>query len=199
MTEEKLIEENLKLSRDNHSLKNVIFLMSITSVVLAGAVIYLAKNQTTILIPPGGDLKGKAVIEKNRADEAYLQWPIETIINRALNLTPSNVRQNLQTILWMVSPDYYASYKADLEKQAAYLEANNLTLSFFTQQTIYEPGRVIVKGLLRKSIGENYAPLEEAYCVIDYKIDSGRFYLTGISKYSKKEYEEFKAKESQKK
>jgi len=189
MSEENLIADNTKLVRENHILRKTAFWANIATVCVAALAGYLALNQQVIIMPPGADIKNKTAIGRTTADNEYLTPMADFIINRTMNVTPSNVIQNLQSILYLVSPEYYGSYKTQLETQAQFIKMNNISQSFFINKTEFTPNTIAVYGLITRSVGKNDAPSEEAVVEITYVLINSKFILTGIQKYTKKDYQ----------
>jgi hypothetical protein len=149
-----------------------------------------------LLIPPGGELKGKAQIEKNRADIAYLEWVTDYICNRSMNVIPDTVEMSLDSVAYLVHPDYYGKFRMEILKQAQYIKANNISQAFYYQSADYSiPNKIIVRGVTKQSIGQSNPITTEAVLEIGYQIDNKQFRLLSLSRFSKKEYEEYLMKE----
>lgn len=194
MSDENLIKENERLVADAISSKKLNLILGVALCISGFSSYYMATNQVTTLIPPGMDLKAKTKVSRTGADNEYLQQMADHIILNAMIVTPADVSSNLQRILYLVAPEYYGTYAAELETQAQYIKNNNITQSFAKQKIEFKNKKIIVYGLLSRSIGESDAPRTEAVVVIGYSFDNGKFMITSLTKYDKKKYMEVKNK-----
>ena len=191
MSEENLALENSRLKRDNGFYRSIARLLVVAVIVSIFAMIYIYTTQKVILIPQGASFTKQASVGTPEVDDNYLQPIVDSILLRSMHHTPDTVAKNFESVLYLASPEFYSKFKTELTAQANYIKSNNITTTFFESRRDYRVSRntIVVYGVVQKSIGQNHAPIEDGVVEISYLINGGRFELTGLQVWAKKDFQ----------
>jgi type IV conjugative transfer system protein TraE len=195
--EEQILAENERLTKFNNRLFDVVKYVSIALIGAIVVIYYQATHEKIVIVPPGFELKERATIGVDNASQEYLQTMSGYITQRVMNVTPSNVDKSLESVLYLIHPDYYAKYRVELLNQAKSIKLNNISQSFSVQATEYEKDRIIVRGIASQKIGQNYGADVESVLEIKYTIENRLFRLLNVGKFQKREYDDYRMKEKQ--
>ncbi len=130
--------------RENRWQRALIAGLVIANLLLAIAA--LSKDTVVAIQPP--TLSTSAEISRNKATEPYLgSWGLY-LAQLMGNVTPGNVSFIRIAIAPLLAPDAYQEVIATLEKQAAQIQEDKVTLKFQPRQVVYErqTGHVFVTG-----------------------------------------------------
>jgi hypothetical protein len=167
-----------RVSLKKYFIFNTIFvakLMSITTVILAVALVYVSLTKRIYMQPPFL-LKDTTEIEYKNGIlyEETLNNFAESFIALSENLTPENAEKRITRVKSYLSNDFYKEFVPVLEKRVDTLKANNMVRSFYISNiNTSKYGILVIKGVRTKSIGQNVLQSQKVEMSITYNWDSG--------------------------
>lgn len=165
----------------NKSLSFVVVAQTVVVIFLIIAFVSFQRDDKTIIFPVGFTQQRDIWITDKAASEGYLESMAEGLIQKTLNISADNKTYSIDAMLFMVPNDFRRSVETELKKQIDYLVKNGLSQTFYPFSYDYKtPGQILVMGKLKQTINEKVVKDEPADYYIYYKIEHGRFWLTGL-------------------
>lgn len=163
----------------------------LSAVILAEGVLIwkLTNSQRTVFMPPANITK-EFWIEGNAVSKTYLDMVLGHVSENMMNITPSNARKSMNTVLPLVKPQFYEEYKKQIAQQVEYIERNDISQTFYQQNIDYSKNGIgDVQGILVSVIGDKVISRKQVHMNIRYEVSDGKFTILNIALKDKDEQE----------
>ncbi|OCR99536.1 hypothetical protein A9K75_06605 [Campylobacter fetus subsp. testudinum] len=169
-----------KLNLENKTFKLVSSVLAITVLLEGILVVNRVNSEKIVVLPPVQQVK-EFWIQGKQVSTSYLEMMSDVIIYNVVNIA-SGKNPNIDFLLTMVPNEYYNQIKASITKQIKYVQDNGITQVFYTSgYNVDNKGLIAVKGILKQIIGDKIVSSTQQTLFINYNIDYGRFWITGIA------------------
>jgi conjugal transfer pilus assembly protein TraE len=139
------------------------------------------KTHTVILVPPGGG--ATMSVSGGIADERYLRTVVRYVTSLGLTYTPVTARAQFDELLALFYPDFFAEGKNSLYGILGVVEASEVQSVFYIQKIVLNGsgGSMEVTGRKKQWTKNTLISDGIKTYIIGYRIENGRFWLTGFS------------------
>ncbi|HSH30931.1 MAG TPA: TraE/TraK family type IV conjugative transfer system protein [Thiohalobacter sp.] len=173
------IAEITRLTATNRLLTGLLVVLVILTAVNGYYLNVAVRDHQTHILPLGVDEEYQ--ISARSANEAYLRRMIRYVAALAFNYTPLNVRSQFEELLTLIHPEHYPKYQKTFYATVREVEAVNNFARTFNIQSIemLRDATVRITGISTRRVEDTYTPERRTY-LIDWRIEQGRFWVTGI-------------------
>ncbi|CUU89998.1 putative conjugative transfer protein TraE [Campylobacter hyointestinalis subsp. hyointestinalis] len=169
-----------KLNFENRTFKFISSVLSMTVLLEGILVVNRVNSEKIVVLPPVQQIK-EFWIQGKQVSTSYLEMMSDVIIYNVINIA-SGKNPNIDFLLAMVPSEHYNEIRASITKQIKYVQDNGITQVFYTSgYNVDNKGLIAVKGTLKQIIGDKIVSSTQQTLFINYNIDYGRFWITGIA------------------
>ena len=173
-----------RLQRLSHRLNAWVLLsvvLLISNVLLASLCWYTAIHQRRTIVPV--TITKALTVSDSQVDGNYLQAMALFFINQRLNVTPETIVANHRLLLSYTTPVFYHTFEQILAQETRQVKADKISSSFFIRSSHTYPAvlRVIVRGLLKRWVGERALESVVKTYVLTFHYHGGRLTVATFS------------------
>lgn len=165
---------------ENITFRTISIALSIVIIFLVYIIVARTDSQKVVFVPPK-IVNQEFWIAGNEVSKTYLHEMGQFITFNLLNVTKSNIQNNIDNILTLVEPKYYNEVRGKLLEQARYITENSISRTFFVSAIDADTkGTIKVYGVVKDIIKDKVIRSEIAEYDIKYDIVLGRFFLNDV-------------------
>lgn len=165
---------------ENITFRTISIALSIVIIFLVYIIVARTDSQKVVFVPPK-IVNQEFWIAGNEVSKTYLHEMGQFIAFNLLNVTKSNIQNNIDNILTLVEPKYYNEVRGKLLEQARYIAENSISRTFFVSAIDADTkGTIKVYGVVKDIIKDKVIRSEIAEYDIKYDIVLGRFFLNDV-------------------
>lgn len=165
---------------ENITFRTISIALSIVIIFLVYIIVARTDSQKVVFVPPK-IVNQEFWIAGNEVSKTYLHEMGQFIAFNLLNVTKSNIQNNIDNILTLVEPKYYNEVRGKLLEQARYITENSISRTFFVSAIDADTkGTIKVYGVVKDIIKDKVIRSEIAEYDIKYDIVLGRFFLNDV-------------------
>lgn len=172
------LKRNLDASRATIAFQSLLLFASIAiNILMALAVIKLAGNERTIVVPP--NIQKSFWVDNDKVSANYLEQMGSYIAYLVLNSSPTTVDYQNEIIMRYVAPAYYGQFETDSKASAERLKRDNVSQVFLPNKIQVEENsvRVGIGGTLSTYVNSaKVSDVRKGY-VIEFIYREGKIYL----------------------
>lgn len=165
---------------ENITFRTISIALSIVIIFLVYIIVARTDSQKVVFVPPK-IVNQEFWIAGNEVSKTYLHEMGQFITFNLLNVTKSNIQNNIDNILTLVEPKYYNEVRGKLLEQARYITENSISRTFFVSAIDADTkGTIKVYGVVKDIIKDKVIRSEITEYDIKYDIVLGRFFLNDV-------------------
>lgn len=170
--------DNMKV--ENKLLKFVVLTIGCAAAVSAWYSYRAVSFQKVIILPPAIDKR--IVIHGTEVSNEYLELFTKYALNLMLNYTPKIYEDQIDDLLRLTSPRYFASMEKKLNHMKDSVMELNVTSVFYPQvmKVNRTENEIQVLGLRVQTAQGQEIERQERIYILKYRMIDGRFYVDGI-------------------
>ena len=160
--------------------------LTITTVLCTSLLYKTVSHKDIVLIPAG--FSQTAEITNNNVSASYLDQITVMMVNQRLNVKPDNIDQSNAAILLYVNPEYYASFKQQLDLDAATIKDQKISSAFYITDVKSDPEDLMaeVSGTLNRWVGDRLIGSSAKTYDLKFSKEGYQLMLDGFSEITKK-------------
>jgi len=137
-------------------------------------IVFLVNRERVILIPPG--IEKSFWVSPQSVSPEYLSEMTSFFAGLRLNITPSSLIYQKETLLRYTAPEFYNLLKAQLTTEAAQIKEERLVSMFYpvNRKVDMKNMKVMIEGDLKTYVGESSLPVKRVKYWVGYRYDNGR-------------------------
>lgn len=158
--------------------------LSVTTVLLAGAVLFRNPPVQTVVLPPSVVKDSGWTFTESGPSAAYLERWSTDLLALAANLTPETADASMQRLLAHVNPEDVVRLRILLENQIEGLKADRASSVFYPNAVEVNEKALTadVSGIQKLLIGTRVTHSESVVYRLRYRYDAGRLFLRAIER-----------------
>lgn len=171
-------EQISRLMQQRNVLSVLVFLLTIANLCLTLVITF--KSEKITMLPSNLNYSNYS-ITNNKADENYLKDRALQISVRLFNLTPENVKKNMEDVLLAVPSSHYSEIRPILIELSKDTLKKSIISSFIIESMVAteEDQSVIIKGKSTKFFGSHPKSAQQAY-KLNFRFNGVELQLTGL-------------------
>lgn len=158
--------------------------LSVTTVLLAGAVLFRNPPVQTVVLPPSVVKDAGWTFTESGPSAAYLERWSADLLSLAANLTPETADASMQRLLAHVNPEDVVRLRILLENQIEGLKADRASSVFYPNAVEVNEKALTadVSGIQKLLIGTRVTHSESVIYRLRYRYEAGRLFLRAIER-----------------
>lgn len=158
--------------------------LSVTTVLLAGAVLFRNPPVQTVVLPPSVVKDAGWTFTESGPSAAYLERWSADLLSLAANLTPETADASMQRLLAHVNPEDVVRLRILLENQIEGLKADRASSVFYPNAVEVNEKALTadVSGIQKLLIGTRVTHSESVVYRLRYRYEAGRLFLRAIER-----------------
>ncbi|BBF23473.1 TraE/TraK family type IV conjugative transfer system protein [Sutterella megalosphaeroides] len=158
--------------------------LSVTTVLLAGAVLFRNPPVQTVVLPPSVVKDAGWTFTESGPSASYLERWSADLLSLAANLTPETADASMQRLLAHVNPEDVVRLRILLENQIEGLKADRASSVFYPNAVEVNEKALTadVSGIQKLLIGTRVTHSESVVYRLRYRYEAGRLFLRAIER-----------------
>jgi len=169
-----------KLVEENRILKLVVLSLTALNFVLALMYIRATNKVKVVVVPP--EIRKEFWMVGNEVSREYLEQVFYYVTSSLLNVSPETVDESLSRIYVFLTtdPDLLEKIRLAFREYALAVKKNKVYQSFYPMTMEVKGNTVIVKGILRKTVGVGSVKEESREVKYKFTVRNSRLFIEGI-------------------
>lgn len=162
--------------------------LAIISLILALSVCRLIGRERIVIAPPV--VNQEFWVDAKAVSPEYLSQMTLFFVQLRLNLTPSNVTYQRETLLRYIDPSHYGDLKNELVAEGDRLEKTHTSLVFYPVSVSVDTPHLTadVQGDLNATVGNEPMPTQRVAYQLRYRYVQGRLWLQSFREIEEKNH-----------
>lgn len=143
---------------------------------------YAHTRHETHFIPPV--VSNTFSLSKARVSETYLADMTNFLVNLRFNITPNTVKNQFNSLLGWVSPEFYGELRRQLVSEVEQIKHEHLSSAFYPLSLEIDTDKFVVKitGLMKRFVGADLMKDSRETFLIQYSYKNGLLTIKNIEK-----------------
>ena len=180
MNKRKFFETMANKNDENNLLRFVVVILTIGLLLEGLLMVYMRKNERTVIVP--SYLDRKFYVEGNKASAEYIEMMAKYSVELITNFTPETVKERVNEFMRFVSPTVYKDVSTSLLVMVDDAATYKISQYFIPQRMVMQDNNIQIMGLLRKYTQDKELLAAKAEYRMKFYIEQGRFVITNYEK-----------------
>src|SRR5574340_1427548 len=180
MNKTKYFESMANKNDENNLLRFVVVILTIGLLLEGLLMVYMRKNERTVIVP--SYLDRKFYVEGNKASAEYIEMMAKYSVELITNFTPDTIKERVNEFMRFVSPTVYKDVSTSLLVMVDEATTYKISKYFIPQRMVMQDNNIQIIGLLRKYTQDKELLVAKAEYKMKCYIEQGRFVIASYEK-----------------